>query len=85
VVQQTAVLNDGDTIAMGGLIQDSDSVETSGIPILKDLPLIGKLFSSTTRKKNRSEVVFFLTAKIVDDVSNRTAANPRNGDVKKGG
>ncbi|MEQ1821632.1 MAG: secretin and TonB N-terminal domain-containing protein [Fimbriimonadaceae bacterium] len=85
VVQQTAVLNDGDTIAMGGLIQDSDSVETSGVPILKDLPLIGKLFSSTTRKKNRSEVVFFLTAKIVDDETNKTAANPKNGDVKKGG
>lgn len=79
VVQQTAILNDGDTIAMGGLIQDTDSVTTSGVPILKDLPLIGKLFSSTTRKKNRSEVVFFLTAKIVDDTTNKTAANPNKG------
>lgn len=85
VIQQTAILNDGDTIAMGGLIQDSDTVTTSGIPILKDLPLIGKLFSSTTRKKNRTEVVFFLTAKIVDDTTNKSAADPRNGNPKKGG
>lgn len=76
IAQSTMVIHSGETIAIGGLIQDQDSKQISGIPILKDLPLIGMLFSRTNNTHNRTEVVFFLTAKTVDQSDLENAANP---------
>jgi len=65
--QSTVAIHDGDTIAIGGLIQDQDTFNVSKVPILGDLPIIGRLFRSTTKDKQRREVVLFLTAKEVND------------------
>lgn len=65
-------MKDGETIAIGGLILEQDRKSVSGIPILKDIPIIGMLFSRTDNRKERSEIVFFLTAKVVDN-GNRTS------------
>lgn len=70
-------MRDGETIAIGGLIREEDRRSHSGIPFLKDLPIIGKLFGRTDRTKERTEIVFFLTAKVVDDESRPDAASPR--------
>lgn len=81
VVQETAVVKDGETIAIGGLIQKRNLKEFAGIPILKDLPIIGRLFSRETTTKQQSEVVFFLTTKIIDKSNALTAADPtKNGN-----
>lgn len=56
----------GETIAIGGLITEEDRREVSGVPILMDLPLIGKLFRRTTLSKNKTEVVIFLTARVIE-------------------
>jgi general secretion pathway protein D len=55
---------DGETLILGGLDQDFDKDTSTGIPILKDLPVIGYLFGSTTKHKEHTEVVFFLTFNI---------------------
>ncbi|HXH59760.1 MAG TPA: hypothetical protein VNI20_00220, partial [Fimbriimonadaceae bacterium] len=73
-------MKDGDTIALGGLITDQDRKSVSGVPILKDIPLLGLLFSRTNNSKVRTEVVFFLTAKVVDNGHPGDAANPRSND-----
>lgn len=94
VAQQTSVINDGETIAIGGLVQKRDIKSMGGIPFLKDLPIIGRLFSRETTTKQQTEVVFFLSAKIVDKNTVKNAADPTtNGnyvepkkeDKKKGG
>lgn len=85
IAQSTMNIKSGETIALGGLIQDSDTFTEGGIPILKDLPLIGKLFSRTTKNKRRSEIVFFVTARVVDSNSRGTAAQPVREDPKKAG
>ncbi|MBX3111834.1 MAG: hypothetical protein KF857_07480 [Fimbriimonadaceae bacterium] len=72
-------MNSGETIAIGGLIQDQDRKSVSGIPFLKDLPLIGYLFSRTTNSRTRTEIVFFLTANVVDSGNRAHAASPRTG------
>lgn len=87
-------MQSGETLAIGGLILDQDRKRVSGIPILKDLPIIGYLFSRTDNSKVRTEIVFFLTAHVVD-VNNRSdAASPRAserrnpdplGEYKSGG
>lgn len=96
VVQETAVVNDGETIAIGGLIQKRNLKEFGGIPFLKDLPLIGRLFSRETTVRQSTEVVFFLTTKIIDkEGGNRISAadptvngnyvEPKKEEKKKGG
>jgi general secretion pathway protein D len=56
---EVAVKN-GETIMLGGFIRDSSSGSKSGVPLLKDIPLIGKLFSSSSTKKGRSELVVLM-------------------------
>lgn len=75
--QMTVNIKDGETIAIGGLINDSESRTETGIPILKDLPIIGRLFKGTDKQKIRSEVVFFITAKVIDDKNRGNAAEPK--------
>lgn len=64
--QSTISLQSGQTIAIGGLIQNQDVKNFSGIPILMNLPIIGSLFRSTTITKERSELVIFLTARAIN-------------------
>jgi|CXWL01.1.fsa_nt_gi type II secretory pathway component GspD/PulD (secretin) len=71
---------DGETIAIGGLISDQDKKSFGGIPILRDLPIIGRFFSRTETTRARREIVFFVTAKIVDSKNKSTAADPRTGE-----
>ncbi|MBS1713782.1 MAG: hypothetical protein JST30_05540 [Armatimonadetes bacterium] len=85
-------MKSGETIAIGGLILDQDIKNYSGIPWLKDLPIIGRLFGKTSNSRVRTEIVFFLTAVEVTDQNRPTAASPRTaserspdplGDYKK--
>ncbi len=63
--QTNVRMKDGDTMVIGGLISSSDTKNMSKVPILGDLPMLGKLFQSVTRGKIETEVVIFLKAKIV--------------------
>lgn len=56
---QVAV-RDGDTIILGGFIRNSDSKSSSGIPLLKDIPILGNLFSSKSDSKSRKELLVLM-------------------------
>jgi general secretion pathway protein D len=56
---------DGQTVAIGGLIDHTVSKRRGGIPFLKDIPLIGWLFGSTTESDANSELFLFLTPHVV--------------------
>jgi hypothetical protein len=58
-------LSEGETNVVGGLITDTDSTVTSGIPGLSQLPLLGSLFSSETRRRDQTEIIILLTPHIV--------------------
>ncbi|GAA6615688.1 AMIN domain-containing protein [Scytonema sp. NUACC26] len=60
-------LRDGQTLILSGIIQDSDRVNVSKIPILGDIPLIGSLFRRTNKSSQRNEVIVLLTPQILDD------------------
>lgn len=55
----------GETIALGGLIRDRRVDGDSGIPILKDMPVLGNLFKSTTETTNRTELLILITPQVV--------------------
>lgn len=72
-----SIIENGQTLVLGGLIKEEDRKNVSGIPILKDLPLFGNLFKRTDINRQKSEIVFFITARVVDKDNIRDAALPR--------
>ncbi|MDD2597842.1 MAG: type II secretion system secretin GspD [Kiritimatiellae bacterium] len=61
-------VGNGATVVLGGLIQSKKSDSQSGIPILKDIPYIGKyLFGSTSKEEKRSEMLVFLTPYVIEN------------------
>jgi type II secretory pathway component GspD/PulD (secretin) len=62
-----ARIKDGETLAIGGLVKDEQFNNTERVPILGRLPLIGKLFGSTNNQKNKTDLVIFITPKIIKE------------------
>ncbi|MEO0704521.1 MAG: type II secretory pathway, component HofQ, partial [Cyanobacteria bacterium J06649_5] len=60
-------VRDGQTLILSGIIQESDRVTTSKIPILGDIPILGALFRSTNRDNDRRELIVLLTPEVIDD------------------
>jgi len=58
-------VRDGQTVVLGGLVDRQQDRTRSGVPLLRDLPLIGGLFGSTDRSDIRSELFLFLTPHII--------------------
>jgi len=66
-------LRDGQTLILSGIIQESDTVAVTKLPILGDIPILGALFRRTERNNTRNEVIVLLTPQILDD-SERSSA-----------
>ena len=58
-------VRDGQTTVVGGLADNSNSTTRSGIPLLRDIPLLGWLFRGTQKQKSTSELYLFLTPHVV--------------------
>jgi type II secretory pathway component HofQ len=63
----TVLIPSGNTLVMGGLIQDEVHNGNTKVPLLGDLPLVGLLFRSDTKSRTKSNMLVFLTPTIVDD------------------
>ena len=62
------LLENGQSVVLGGLTQTSTSESETGIPLLKDIPWIGKwLFGSVTQSESRNELLVFMTPYVLDD------------------
>ncbi|MGE5593773.1 MAG: BON domain-containing protein [Betaproteobacteria bacterium] len=59
------IVDDGATIAIGGLLQNNDAKIVNKIPILGDIPIIGSLFRSEKFERGESELVILITTKVV--------------------
>ena len=59
-------VDDGEMILLGGMITKDDRSNSSGIPLLKDIPFIGWLFSGNTNITGRKELVIFLKVNVVE-------------------
>lgn len=63
----TVSVKNGATLAIGGLVQENEIRDASKVPLLGDLPIIGSIFRHSKTTKDRTEIVIFLTPKIVED------------------
>lgn len=67
-ITSTVAVQDGNTIALGGLIRSTVNNVKSGVPLLKDIPLLGAAFSNNDVVERRSELVILMTPRIIRDV-----------------
>ena len=84
------ILENNQTVVFGGLTEKSMSESESGIPILKDIPIIGKwLFGSVSQSETRTELLVFMTPYVLDDAQaaqvealrrKKTMSDPRPWD-----
>jgi type IV pilus assembly protein PilQ len=59
------VVKNGETTVIGGIYVDNDIDSYTGVPFLMDIPLLGWLFKSNTKSKNKTELLIFITPKII--------------------
>jgi general secretion pathway protein D len=66
-IQTQVTVSDGDTIAIGGAIDETNSFSTSGIPVLNRIPVLGALFGTRSYSKARTELIVFMTPHVIYD------------------
>jgi general secretion pathway protein D len=73
-VSTQVTVEDGDTIAIGGIILETTTETSQGIPFLHRLPYIGAAFGSKSNTKQRTELIIFLTPRVIYDTTQITDA-----------
>lgn len=67
-ITSTLIVKTGDTVVIGGIYQEEERTGDSGIPFLKDIPLLGWLFKAERKEKVKVELLIFLTPTVVSSV-----------------
>lgn len=66
-IKTSVLVDNGSTVVIGGLYQTDELKSTGGIPFLKDLPMVGWLFSRPNQTiRNKNELVIFMTPRIMN-------------------
>jgi general secretion pathway protein D len=68
-VETTLLVQEGQIAFMGGLIQKKQSEGKSGVPVLSKIPILGNLFKKTSTTQRKTELVLFISAKIIQKTS----------------
>jgi len=63
--ETTAVVQDRDTLAIGGIIAENRSRDRRGIPYLMDIPVLGRFFGSTSELSRRTELIMLITPNVI--------------------
>ncbi len=66
-IDNTMLVADGETAVMGGLTENTVTISKTGIPVLVDLPILGRLFGFTQRQEEKHDLLILITPHIVDD------------------
>jgi type IV pilus assembly protein PilQ len=66
-VKTQVLVENGGTVVIGGIFEQTDRTDTTKVPFLGDIPVLGNLFKTTTRSSDRTELLIFLTPKVVTD------------------
>jgi general secretion pathway protein D len=74
-VSTQVTVQDGDTIAIGGIISETDGASTAGVPFLHRIPGLGFAFGNKSFNKERTELIVFLTPRVIYDTNEMTDAS----------
>ncbi|WP_299749694.1 type II secretion system secretin GspD [uncultured Tateyamaria sp.] len=65
-IETSVLLNDGATLALGGLVQENDTKSVTKVPGLGDAPVVGSLFRRTENSKRRSELLIMIRPRVIN-------------------
>ena len=71
-VTSNVLVNNGQTVVLGGIYTENSTVSATKVPFFGDLPLAGRLFRNDSIVNNKSELLVFITPKIIDEQLNLT-------------
>ena len=74
-IQSRVAVRSGEPIVLGGMIRENDTNGRSGVPGLADIPLFGALFSTTSNKRERTELLVLMTPRALEDDDQLRAAS----------
>ncbi|MBI2341413.1 MAG: hypothetical protein HYU98_01590, partial [Deltaproteobacteria bacterium] len=69
IISTSVVTKDGQTVVLGGLMEDNTSTDKTKVPLLGDIPILGNLFKSTVQKSDKVNLLIFITPHIIKDTS----------------
>jgi type IV pilus assembly protein PilQ len=69
-VETQVLLNDGETVVLGGILETTQTDNQTKVPLLGDIPVLGHLFKNTTNINNKDELLIFVTPKILREGAN---------------
>ena len=64
-VSSRIAVRSGESVVLGGLIRDNASRGRAGLPFLQDIPVVGRLFGTTTNNNSRTELLVFITPRVL--------------------
>jgi len=64
-IETQVVLGDGQTVVLGGILETTQSLQSTAVPWLGEIPVLGNLFKQTTRHNDKDELLIFITPKIL--------------------
>ncbi len=68
-IKTQVLVENGGTVVIGGIFEMTEKTDRSGIPVLADVPVLGALFRTTTRTLDKTEMLVFITPKMITDRS----------------
>ncbi len=80
-LQTTVGVHDGETVALGGLMRRAQTNGNQGIPLAKDIPILGSLFGTTTDDTKKTELLVFLTPRVIRSAA---AARDATAELRRG-
>ena len=70
-INTSVLVENGDTIVLGGVFRDETTTTESKTPVLGDVPYLGRLFKRTNNENRRTELLIFVTPKIIAEINTR--------------
>ena len=64
-MQTQVAVQSGQTVLLGGLIQQNESTDDNGVPGINRIPILGRLFGTTNRNRNRTELIVLITPRVI--------------------
>ena len=74
-INTEVTIPDKSTVVIGGLISDTTTRDTSGVPLLSDIPILGYLFKDTTKSKERDELIIMIQPTVVETDADQIAVD----------
>jgi len=82
-IETTVMVNSGQIIVLGGLIEDDEQISVDKVPFLGDIPVLGRAFRSDTKSRRRTNLMVFLRPTIITNAKDMNAVTGRKYDYMK--